>query len=139
MGVGKSPLAQKSGDNRNGHLFRHGSKFIPGAGENDTVTGHYDRPLGMIHQRCGRVKIFGIGGGYSLEAGQMNLRFHRRIDHGGGNIFGKINQYRAGAPRRGDVEGFFDHPGDVLRIGYHVRMLDSRQRHAHHVGFLKRV
>ena len=61
------------------------------------------------------------------------------LDRGLLDVFGKVDQDRAGTPGTGHVEGLLDGLGQVVDVGHQVTVLDHRHGGADDVGFLERV
>ena len=84
----------------------------------------------------------GLGRGRRRQAiaGEVHRDVVIRVRDGGVlDVLGDVDQHRAGAAGRGDVEGFLDDPRDVLRVLDEVMVLGDRPADLDHRRFLERV
>ena len=55
------------------------------------------------------------------------------------NVFGDVDNHRAGAAAAGDLEGFFYRGGQIIDVLDQEIVLHAWPRHADHIDFLKRI
>jgi len=138
--AGMAPMPRQRSRDRDVGGLGEGEDIGGGAGLDDAVAGEDERALGGIDQlgglgelRGGRLVVRAVPGqlrrgGLPVELGNHLLR-----------VLGDVDQHRAGAAARGDVERLADGAGDVAGRGDEVVVLGDRQRDAGDVRLLEGV
>ena len=129
-------------------MSRHGklvgaaelAELLGGVGVDDPAAAVDHGALG-VGERLGRdADLLDVAVGRGLVAGQLGRAGGRRVvDVRADQVLRDVDEHRAGAAGRGDVEGLVDVVGDLARIGDQQRVLDDRQRDADDVGLLEAV
>ncbi len=137
----KRSLAHQRGGHRNLEIFRQLQHLAVGIG-GDRATSHIQQgPLALANQPQGVVDLAGVALNGGLVAGQIDLaRLHRHIVKlRQANVFGNIDQHRAGATGLGNIKRLRHHLRNLVGPAGYVGMLYQGQGNAKNIGFLKRV
>ena len=121
--------AEQRGDNRNVGLLRQLTNLCVGAGDDDAVARYNDRPLRRLNQLCGSRHFLGIDAiGVRPVAAQLHLVFPVELPLVLEHISRNVDQHRARASGRGDVEGFLHRPRDLVYVTHQLVVLGYRNR-----------
>jgi len=140
VGFREGPFSQEGTDHRGLEFFRQGPHFLVRFGNDSSVPYQQERPFRAFKHPGHGFDAFDIDFG----GDRVSRQVHGRIDHfgrkrGGGNIFGQINQNRAGPVGVRDKKRFFDDPRDIIYVIDQIAVLDDRHSDADDIRFLERV
>ena len=124
---------------RHGYVedFRKFVELLGGTRGYYPAAGVYYRPLGRPYHRhyFGDVGVGRLGG--RADSGEVGLGFKVGREHLLLNVLGNVYHYGPGPAALGYYKGFLYYSGEVFGVEDEIAVLDYRQRHAEHVGFLE--
>src|SRR5690606_13122836 len=128
------------GGARRAQLLDHALQFGSGIGQDDPAAGVDHGPLG------GQQHLHGLFDLALVTLGDRRVRTHADLALGRHilaglqrDVFGNVDQHRAGPPRAGDIERPAHGLGQVFDVAHQEVVLDARTGDAHRVAFLERV
>ena len=139
VAVGERAAGHQRGHDGDLGQLDEAAQLLAGPGADDAPTDVEDRALGLGDQPGGLADLLAVRAGHRAVAGQVELR---RPAEGGARLEGvlaDVDEDRARAAGRGDVEGLGDHPRDLVGVGHEVVVLGDRHRDAADVGLLEGV
>ena len=143
MGLVDRPDAQQGVGHGDLGLLGKGDEVVPGPGVQDAMTGEDHRTLGPGDLRGRELELAQVPVHVRPEARQAGddllVAGVRRVGLLLERVLGDVDVNRAGTTASGDVEGFGEDAGQVVRVADQVVVLGHRQRDAVDVDLLERV
>ncbi len=139
MAVREGAAGHQRGDDRHpGHLREH-LQLLRRVGPDDAAADVQDGAAGLEDQPGRLTDLLGVRAGHRAVAGQQQLGGPRERGLPLHRVLGHVDQHRAGAAGRGDVERLGDRARDLGGVGDQEVVLRDRHRDAADVGLLEGV
>ena len=108
--------------------------------QNHAAAEIHQRPFRCRQHLYGLLNLTDVSVENRLVGADKNVFLRiAELGHRLGNVFGDVDNHRAGPAAAGNLEGFFYRGGQIIDILNQEIMLHTRSRHADHVDFLKRI
>ena len=132
--------AHHGGHNGDAAVPGKGLHLFPGAGQHDAAAAADQGPLGFLNGLYGLLNLQSMALGPGLVADNLGFfRIGKGFDFPLLHVHRHINEYRAGAAGGGDVEGFFENPGQLPGVLYQIAVLGEGFTGAGDVGLLEYI
>ena len=108
--------------------------------QNHAAAEIHQRPFRCRQHLYGLLNLTDVSVENRLVGADKNVFLRiAELGHRLGNVFGDVDNHRAGTAAAGNLEGFFYRSGQIIDILDQEIMLHTRPRHADHIDFLKRI
>ena len=130
---------QRGGAGQAGQLDELG-QLVRRIAQNHAAAEIHQRPFRCRQHLYGLFNLADVSVENRLVGADKNIFLRvAELGHRLRNVFGDVDNHRAGPAAAGNLEGFFYRGGQIIDILDQEIMLHTRPRHADHIDFLKRV